>query len=90
VSAMTAEQVERRDFSYCSAYYLDPDPDPRWVRGLRPRHERFLVGTPYTAEAKQRALAFATTRWGPPEEVNVYPRNYIRDARVLFAQGLHD
>jgi len=87
---VTAEQIEHRDFSYCSAFYLVPDPDPRWVRGLRPVHHKFIVGTPYKAEAIERARTFATARWGKPEDIDIYPRNYIREARELFAQGMHD
>jgi hypothetical protein len=79
---MTPQQLEERDYSYCQVFYSD--------RPLGERVQRFLVGTPHKREALSRAEAYATARWGPPSSVYVYPRNYIRRARDLFARGEHD
>ena len=76
---MTPEALETRDYTFCVATYGDPL-----------RFHRFLIGTPSKPEAIQRATAFAVGRWGQPERISVYPRNYIRKARALFAAGMHD
>ena len=74
--------IEARNFTYCQAFYTDP-----WnCRG-------FLVMTPAKAEASERAKAFATGHaeaWGEPAKILLYPRNYVRKARELYAAGLHD
>lgn len=83
-------RVERREYAWCHALYHDPDDDECWVHGVRPRWEPFLVWTPRTKEARQRAHAYATARWGEPVEVHVYPRNYIASARDLVAIGRYE
>ncbi len=76
---MTPEQIEARDYTYCSATYGNPL-----------TFRKFLVGSPLSAEAKVRALAYATKQWGEPVKINLYPRNYVAKARALFADGMHD
>ena len=73
------QQVEAREFTYCSAFY------PALLE-----HRHFIVMTPDRREAQERAEAFAAQQWGRPEHVNVYPRTYVRKARVAFLAGLHD
>lgn len=75
----TGSPIEARDYTYCTAYYSDPFT----VR-------RFLVMTPSGPEARHRAEAYARARWGEPSNVHVYPRNYVKQARALFAGGAHD
>lgn len=80
---MTAEQVEARDFTYVQAQWSNP----------AYRSERFLVGTPYLAEAKTRATAVLPILFpglGAPDRIYYYPRTYVAKARRLLAQGLHD
>jgi len=79
---MTAAQVEAKEFAFVTAIYRDP------VKLIVSRH--FIVGTPFKNEAYVRARAFAVDRWGEPHQLYVYPRTYIRDARRLFADGMHD
>lgn len=76
---MTPEQIERRDYSFCVATYKDP---LRW--------ERFLVAATSARQAAADARAYATGRWGEPADVKVYPRNYVREARQLFAEGRYE
>jgi hypothetical protein len=76
---LTLEQVEARDFTFCTAVYGNPL-----------RFERFIVGTGLKSEAEPRARAFATEQWGEPEKLWLYPRTYIKDARRLLAEGRHD
>ncbi len=76
---MNASQLETRDYTYCQAFYSDP-----WAARV------FLVGATGKQERTEAAQAFAESRWGTPSKVNTYPRNYIREARALFARGLHD
>ena len=74
-----AEQVEAREYSYCSATYRDP---LRW--------QKFLVWTPHRKDAVLRATRYARQTWGQPDEIRVYPRNYVRQARQLLAVGRHE
>jgi hypothetical protein len=76
---MTAQQIEDRDFTYCQAFYEGRLGVPE-----------FIVGTASRPEARERAQAFATARWGVPDRIDIYPRTYVRQARVKFARGLHD
>jgi hypothetical protein len=76
---MTSQQLEARDYSLCTALYRTP---LRW-------HE-FLVGTAVKAERESRARAYALAHWGEPAGIDIYPRNYIKQARTLFAVGKHD
>ena len=75
---MTTQQIEERNFTYCSAYY-----------GGCVFH-KFLVGTPSRPEARRQAAAYAESMWGIPELIHVYPRKYIKEARVLLAAGRHN
>lgn len=75
----TVTQLESRDFSMAQAIYHDPFV----VR-------RFVVGSPFKAEAEQRAWAFAERMWGRPEKINIYPRTYVAKCRKLLAEGLAD
>lgn len=70
--------VERRDFTYCSAYY-----------GGLGVHD-YLVMTPSRPAARERARAYAVARWGEPRKIDLYPRRYVREARALYAAGKHD
>jgi hypothetical protein len=76
---MTPAQIDARDFSYVSAFYANP-------YGVR----HFLVGSPFRAEARRRAWAYATTQWGQPKSISIYPRTYVREARLLNDLGLTD
>jgi hypothetical protein len=76
--------VERRDYSFCSALY------GRGKGADALAWNKFLVWTPFKAEAMERATAYATKRWGPPDQVYVFPRNYVVEARRLLAAGQHD
>ena len=45
------------------------------------------------AEAARRAEAFAADfaeAWGEPTKILLYPRNYVKKARQLYAVGWHD
>ena len=78
---MTAQQIESRDFTYCTVVYSD----------RQFGFYGFVVGTPFRPEARERAKAYATAKWGhAPDKIDLYPRTYISDARRRFAQGLHD
>ncbi|MGE0544600.1 MAG: hypothetical protein AB7R89_30950 [Dehalococcoidia bacterium] len=81
---MTDRDVTGRNYTYCTAFYDAPETAARF------RVESFLVGTPSKPEALRRAAAYARRQWGEPAELHVYPRNYIREARTLFAQGRYD
>ena len=76
---MLASQIEARDYTFCQVFYADP-------------HicRAFLVGATGKAERTRAAEVFAEARWGRPYRVLTYPRNYVKDARRLFAAGLHD
>jgi len=76
---LTAERIEAREFTYCVATYGPPYTS-----------HAFVVGTPSRPEARVRAEKFASRQWGRPNEVRLYPRTYVRNARGLFALGLHD
>ena len=69
------------DFTYCVA---------RWA----PLQSfTFLVMTASKPEAQQRARAYAMDqrpKLGEPREIEMYPRNYLREARKLYAAGRHD
>lgn len=76
---MDYQQLENRDYTFCTAVYRNP---LRW--------REFLVGATSKTERIQRAQAYATAHWGVPDAIDTYPRNYIKQARALFAQGKHD
>lgn len=70
------------DFTYCVA----------WWEGLG-RSFTFLVMTASKPAARARALAYALAQrpdWGEPRRIDLYPRNYVREARKLYAAGKHD
>lgn len=60
---LTAAQIERRDYTWCTAIWHDPY---RW--------ENFVIGTPVLADAKPRALEFAAGRWGEPDQLRGFRR----------------
>jgi hypothetical protein len=76
---MHASQLESRDYALCQAFYSDPF-----------ACRKFVVGSAAKDERTRRARAFAEAHWGKPVKVLTYPRNYIKDARALFAAGMHD
>jgi hypothetical protein len=76
VKTADAPEIAARQFTYCSAFYA-PQLEFR----------KFLIMTPDRREAHARAVAYAAERWGEPTSVNVYPRNYVAKARVLYAAG---
>mgnify|MGYP000400140192 CR=1 FL=1 len=76
---MTPEQIERRDYSFCVATYKDP---LRW--------ERFLVNATNVRKATEDARTYAYKTWGEPADIKAYPRNYIREARRLLAEGRYE
>lgn len=74
---MTLEDIEARNFSYASATYRDP---LRW--------EKFLVPSPFKGPALEQARTYAAATWGDDySAIRVYPRTYVKEARLLFAQG---
>ncbi len=74
---MTAEDIEARNYVYCSATYSDP---LRW--------EKFLAPHPTNRNAALIAATdYATAQWGEPVTIRLYPRNYVKEARRLFAAG---
>jgi hypothetical protein len=75
-------EIEARNYTYCQAFYSNP-----WAV------RRFLVMTPAKAEATERAEVYAAAHaeaWGEPTKILLYPRNYVRKAREMYAAGLHD
>ena len=70
--------IERREFTYCTAYFA----------GLESHY--FLVMTPSLPQARERARAYVMARWGEPRIMHLYPRKYVREARELYAAGKHD
>jgi hypothetical protein len=75
-------EIEARNFTYCQAFYSNPFN----VRG-------FLVMTPAKTQADRRAWTYALGHagtWGEPTKILLYPRNYVKKARELYAAGLHD
>ena len=80
---MTPEQIEARDFTYVQVFWSEP----------AYRVEKFLVGSPFLAEAKERAARAIPALFpglGAPSKIYYYPRTYVAKARKLFALGLHD
>ncbi len=73
---MTSADIEAREYTYCSATYHDP---LRW--------EKFLVPAVKVAEARRQAEAYALAQWGEPSQIHLYPRNYVKNARALYASG---
>lgn len=78
-AGMTAGQIDRRDFTYCTAIWHDPY---RW--------EEFVVGTPVLADARPRALAYATGQGAEPDVLMLDAANKVVQARKAFADGRHD
>jgi hypothetical protein len=73
------DDLETRDFTYVQAFFTPH------------RVEYWLVMTPSKPEAKKRAEAYAKAHFDPlPTRILLYPRNYVREARALFAEGKHD
>ena len=84
---MNIEDIKTRNFTFVTAVYNYKEETKLFNGELT--HLSFIVGTPFVKEAKERAYQFATEKWGQrPEIVHLYPRNYVREARSLFAQGL--
>jgi hypothetical protein len=81
---MNEQDIEARNYSFCQAFY-----DDATVSGGY-REETFLVGTPAKPEARERAAIYAVARWGEPRELHIYPRDYVAQARALFAQGRYE
>jgi hypothetical protein len=77
MTGLTLEAIEAREYTYCSATYLDP---LRWEKFLVPMARNSAV-------ALEQADAYAREMWGEPTTINLYPRNYVRKARELFAAG---
>lgn len=78
-SKASVDAIERRDFTWCSAFYPE-----------RLAHEHFVVMTPDRGAAQDRAELYAAERWGKAAQVSVYPRTYVVKARAAYAAGLHD
>ena len=76
---MDATQIERRDYTYCTAVWHNPY-----------RREEFVTGTPILADAQTRALTYATRQWGEPDELMLETANKIVQARKMFTAGRHD
>lgn len=84
MSELTPEVIEAREYTLCDAMYDDAPGTPG--KGLR--WEQFLIpGWRDRADLLARARHYATSRWGEPKDVYVFPRNYVRDARRLYAEG---
>ena len=78
-ATLSVPEIEAREFTYCSATYTSPL-----------AFRKFLVMTPNVPEARERARAYAVARWGEPDLIHLYPRNYVAKARALYAAGEHD
>ena len=74
---MTIQDIEQKNYTYCSAVYEKPEL----------RFEKFLVPSPFSKEAYAQAMNYATAQWGEPSKIHIYPRNYVKKARDLFAAG---
>lgn len=85
---MTIQDVNDRNFTYCCAV-LNKEDDDSVSDGLRQLH--FLVPYGTLMAARLPAFNYAKDRWEKDgwklEKVRLYPRNYVRDARKLFANG---
>jgi len=69
--------INAREFSYVSIYLKDPL-----------EFEDYVVLEPSYPVAKRKAEEFAKREFGERySKVNIYPRNYIKDARKLAAEG---
>lgn len=78
----TAADIEARNYSLCYATYRYGMPG-----GWSPA---FLVNTTSKPEARERALNYARAEWGEPDDVCVWPRNYVRDARRALKDGYYE
>jgi hypothetical protein len=79
---MIYEQIMNKDFTVVQVFWDEPY-----------RHEQFVVGSPYLAHAKVRAVA-AIPRLYPgmpaPTSVHYYPRTYVSEAKGYWTAGRHD
>lgn len=79
MTTTVAEQVNAREYTYVQCFY----------RGvpLGEMQRTFLVLTPDRKEARRIAADYAERTWGIPHSIDIYPRNYIKEARQLAARG---
>lgn len=86
---VTLEQIEAREFSYVSINYILAVPiDEHHPFGRSHAHYKIIIGSPSVPRCRRLGQIYGRLRWGGwPNEVNVYPRNYIRDARAMVRQG---
>jgi len=70
--------VEGRQYIFCSAYY-------QLAGGEWKYPEKFIL----LGKDREKAISFAKEKWGQIEKVLFYPKNYIREARKLVADGLY-
>ncbi|MBN4062177.1 N-6 DNA methylase [Bacteroidales bacterium AH-315-I05] len=76
----TRANLENRNFSYITLYIHDN-------KGNSARHN-YIVFEPTKRKAEAIARAFGKQKYGDRlQDVSVYPRTYIREARVLFEKG---
>lgn len=70
--------IESREYLFCVAYYPYKYPDYR-------SPEDFIV----LGKSRDKAFKYARDKWGKPDKILFYPKNYIRDARQLIEEGLY-
>lgn len=74
------ENIKHRKFSYVTIYFKDA--------AGKSETERFVLFEPSKNLALDIATQFAQNRYGDSlERVDVYPKNYVREARTLLAAG---
>lgn len=81
---MSMGQIEAKDFTYVQVIWSSPDD---FFVG------RFLVGSPFKAEAKRRAELAIPRLFpgrGEPKTIHYYPRTYVAKARKLLDAGMTD
>lgn len=72
----TIDDIENKNYTYVVAQYGNLD----WPN--------FLVTTPYKEKALTRAKVYIKKQgWGEPTKIDLYPRNYVKKARILFKEG---
>ena len=74
---LTMTDIEERNYTYCQVIYVKPSFTTH----------TFLVPTTSAPKAKLQAAEYARQRWGVPDKLYVYPRNYVAKARDLYHRG---
>jgi len=76
----TKENIEKKNFSYVSIYILND-------RG-ETEPQRYIIFEPSKPKAQGIASVFAKNTFGDNfKDIHVYPKTYIREARLLYEKG---